>query len=535
MSHIRAIIWRKLTTAQPSLKAGAAAVIVSSKRAVNKALKMTVVAKSSEKYPQKYFTIIYSLIFISYLKKMAKKVIDGVEMLLSKLDKRQIADFIRKECSSSRQFQERFLSLGVGTVFKPNPDIYASRVEDLIDEYAGRHGYIEYRDTFDFNRAVSRIIDEADEAIEKGQWEVAKAVLTGIASVSEDILNSGDDSAGELGAIVSDCFEKWHDLCANESIPEEIKAEIFEHALSKFNEKDLQGWDWWWDWMEMAINLADTPEKQSRVIKSLDSIKPNGDDWSSRYRANTAQKYKLEIMSRCGSEEEQIKFMYDNVSNPDFRKRLLQLAWDKSDYEEVLNLAKEGVNQDTDYAGLVSDWRKWEYRVYNKIGDRDNQLQLARYFFFKGGSWGEKEYSMESMYAVLKSIIPNNKWAEYVQTLINEARSKQDIGRLLHIYVEEKMWKEYMEYLRKNPSTYNIDDAPKEVIKIFGEEIVKLYMSAVRNFFQNASNRDSYREGVGLLRKLIKYGGSKEAELIAAEQKARTPRRPALIDELSKL
>ena len=92
-----------------------------------------------------------------------------------------------------------------------------------------------------------------------------------------------------------------------------------------------------------------------------------------------------------------------------------------------------------------------------------------------------------------------------------------------------------MDYLRKNPTTYNIDNAPKEVLKIFGEEIITLYSSAVKSFFQHASNRNSYREGVGLLRNLIKYGGSKEAELIGTEQKSRTPRRPALIDELSKL
>ena len=82
---------------------------------------------------------------------------------------------------------------------------------------------------------------------------------------------------------------------------------------------------------------------------------------------------------------------------------------------------------------------------------------------------------------------------------------------------------------------YNIDDAPKEVKKLFGDEIVKLYAAAVRNFFQCASNRDSYREGVALLRKLIRYGGTEEAEQIATEQKSRIPRRPALIDELSKL
>ena len=42
-------------------------------------------------------------------------------------------------------------------------------------------------------------------------------------------------------------------------------------------------------------------------------------------------------------------------------------------------------------------------------------------------------------------------------------------------------------------------------------------------------------EGVGLLLKLINYGGKSEAYKIVAEQKARIPRWPALIDELSKL
>ncbi len=466
---------------------------------------------------------------------MSTRNIDKLDLLLSKLDKKQLADFIRKECCNSKQLQDRFLALGAGTLFKPDSAKYASRVEDLIEDYSDRHGYIDYRATFDFNCAVSRILDEAEDAMRKGQWEVAVAVLTGVASISEDILNSGDDSAGELGAIVSACFEKWHELCANETLPEDIKAEIFELALSRFFEKDLKGWDWWWDWMEMAISLADTSEKQSRIIKALDAIKPNGDSWSAKHNAETAQKYKLEIMSKSGSPEDQIKFMYDNVSNPDFRNRLIQMAWDKADYDEVLRLAGDGVNHDAKYAGLVSDWHKWKYKAYHEIGDKVNELQLARHFFFKGGIWGEKEYSMESMYSSLKTLVSKDEWKKYVETLISEAQGKKDIIRLLYICTQEKMWQEYMDYIRKNPSIYNIDDAPKEVKKLFKDEIVKLYAAAVRNDFQRASNRDSYREGVTYLRKLIKYGGTKEAEQIVTEQKSRTPRRPALIDELSKL
>ena len=86
------------------------------------------------------------------------------------------------------------------------------------------------------------------------------------------------------------------------------------------------------DWIEMAIQLADTPEKKSRVVKALDEIKPDGDDWSARYSSQTAQKYKLKIISKQSTPEEQRQFMYDNAGNPDFRKRLLQMAWDEENY-----------------------------------------------------------------------------------------------------------------------------------------------------------------------------------------------------------
>lgn len=466
---------------------------------------------------------------------MANKKIDNVEILLSKLDKRQLGDFIRKECINDGRFQDRFLALGAGTLFKPNPDNYTSRIEELIEDYAGRHGYIEYRATFDFNRAVTRILDEADEAMKNRQWDVAVAVLTGMAAAGDDILNSGDDSAGELGAIVSECFEKWHELCASESLPENIKDEIFKLALTRFNEKNLKGWDWWWDWIEMSIRLADTSDKQNRIVETLDAIKTDGDEWSARHDAQTAQKYKLEIMSKQGSPKEQRKFMYDNVGNPDFRKKLLQMAWDEANYDEVLRLAKEGVTHDTEWVGLVSEWHKWEYQVYCHIGDKDNTLRLARHFFFNGSRWGDREFSIENMYLKIKTLVPLSQWSDYAETLISESVSKRDNGRLLFIYTQEKMWERFMEYLRKNPSAYNIDDSPKEVKDLYRNEIIRLYSTSVRKFFQHASDRNSYREGVGLLRNLIKYGGKTEADKIIIEQKSRTPRRPALIDELSKL
>lgn len=467
--------------------------------------------------------------------KTSNKNTDPVDLLLSQLEKKQLDEFIRKECRENRKFRNRFLSLGTGIIFAPSPDIYSSRIHDLIDDCSGRYGYIEYRDTFNFNRAMSEIFDEANDAIQNDQWKVAIDILTGISNCCEDIINSGDDSAGELGAIVEECFDLWYELVHVKDMPGDIRNEIFESVLRRFEEEDLKGWDWWWNWMGLAIVLADDADKQQRLIKDLNALDNHGDDWSAKREAETAQAFILQVIAKSGTAEEQRKFMYDNVSNPNFRTKLLETAWDEENYDEVLRLAREGVAQDSEWPGLVSNWYKWEFKVCRHNNDKENILRLARYFFFNGGNFGEKEYAMEAMFSLMKSLVEKDKWAEFVETLLKNKECARSYGRDLYIYTQEKMWDRYMVYLRKDPSAYNLDGAPEEVRNQYRAEFITLYEKCIREFFVVANDRNKYIEGVQLLRKLIKYGGEKEAQVIIEEQKARRPRRPALIEELSKI
>jgi hypothetical protein len=240
-------------------------------------------------------------------------------------------------------------------------------------------------------------------------------------------------------------------------------------------------------------------------------------------------------MSKSLTPEERRKFLYDNVANPDFRRKLLQMAWDNENIDEVLQLATDGVAHDSEYGGLVNEWRRWELNCYLRNDDKPNVLKLSRYFFFAGGRFGDMAYSMEVMYAQMKSIVPNEEWADYVATLLKEASEKRDDARAVYIYTQEKMWDNYMQYLRNTCSIYDIDEAPQEVWNLYKEELLQIYTASIRRFFEGASNRNSYCQGVEMLRNLIAYGGKAEAEMVVSEQMSRTPRRPALIDELSKL
>ena len=467
---------------------------------------------------------------------MKRRGLNDIELLLSKLDKQQLCDFIRVECANDRHFQQRFLALGIGILSSPKLSDYHARILDIIEVFGDRHGYVEYSKTFRLNRAICQIIDEADVAIQNYQWDVAQVILDSIATSGEDILYCGDDSAGELGDILHYCFQKWHELSSDELLPEAKKSELFELSLSHFADGCLKEFDWWWDWIQMAIQLADDEKKQERIIQELDKIiNIKGDEWGVNYNRQAAQRHKLEIMSKRGTPEEQFKFMCENVSNPDFRRRLLQMAWDRGDYKEVLRLAVDGATHDSDYAGLVNDWHKWELKVYLQTRDHAGSLRLYQYFFFNGGRFGEDAYSMENIYGQMKSIVMEDDWNDFVETLIKEAASNRSYDRMLFIYSQESMWDRDRVYLRKSPVIHELDDAPAEVWELYKDVLIQSYTACVKSFFQRASSRNAYCEGVTMLRRLINYGGRTEVGKIINEQKSRTPRRPALIDELSKL
>lgn len=92
-----------------------------------------------------------------------------------------------------------------------------------------------------------------------------------------------------------------------------------------------------------------------------------------------------------------------------------------------------------------------------------------------------------------------------------------------------------MEYLRKYPLQHLLEETPKQVFECYKDEFIKLYVGCVENHFRRASDRSSYQHGVSMLKTLIGYGGRREAYEIIEQQKARRPRRPALLDELSKV
>lgn len=420
-------------------------------------------------------------------------------------------------------------------MYAPRADTYSKRITGIIKNYVGRYGYVECRDTFDLNQDIMCILDEARYAIEEGDGDIALAALTGISNSAERILNCGDDSAGELGSIVTECFELWT-LFASQPLSKDLADTAYKYVMKKFKKKFLEGFDWWWDWLRLAAKFATTDKKRSAILAELDTFKKPKDnnDWSAKKDYDNARKVRMELIAEHDSKEELLKYLYDNLDNDDICLRLLQMTWDDGNIDECLRIAKQSESLIPDRRYL---WKQWQLKVYMELDDISSIICIARSFFIdeiRGSSYDNiLDCSTKAMYSLMKSKIPESEWTEWVEKLAAEPKIPRH--SLLYLYEEEKMWDKYIRYLSKHATSYLLESAPAQVRKLYKDEFIRLYVNCVEAYFKDASSRKEYREGAGMLRKLIKYGGEDQASEIIERQKDRTPRRPALIEELSKV
>lgn len=164
----------------------------------------------------------------------------------------------------------------IGTAGKHDRENYSSRVMRLFDKYADIHGFIHGEQTFGFSTEVGKIVSEADAAVDSGNWDVAFDALTGITDVSGYVIVLCEDSYGYIGKVFEDCFNLWRKLVSRHDLPESVKTEVFDFVMDRFRHKHLKDKGMHWEWMSIAVKLADTPDRliiaKREIASALDEL-----------------------------------------------------------------------------------------------------------------------------------------------------------------------------------------------------------------------------------------------------------------------
>lgn len=402
---------------------------------------------------------------------------------------------------------------------------FASTIHKIIKKYQGRERFITHREVSNFTFELRECL-----YMIKNCQDMPTALELGFILLHEAInsFQYADDSDGDIDFLISETLDTIDLVTENITyLAYNQKQLIFDKFMQEFDHPAFEGWEDYRDsLLQIAIKFTDDKTNQEALIQKIESFidETKNDDYQ-KYQNERLKGLLYELIELYGTEDELSKFTQQNLHYPKIREKYIQLKIDEEEYKQVIELAILGERDDKEYPGLVSRWKNYRYIAYKALSLHAEQQSLAKDLFMSG----EFEYYFE-----LKQLAADPKQL-YIQ-LKKELKSQsgwQIKSLFQQLILEEDDVDELLLYVKNNPR--EIEEYADYLVKTYPKETETIYRMYIVKIAANATNRRQYRKICQIILDYVNIVGKQFKSSIIDELQNTYKRKPAFIDELSKI
>ncbi|MGM8216433.1 SWIM zinc finger family protein [Bacillaceae bacterium W0354] len=447
--------------------------------------------------------------------------------ILSDLSKDQLIQIILNITSEYQQLEKEIFFQ-----FSSTEDLIASS-KKLIREYinlAKYRGFIEWNKTYDAVYGANLTLDKARKKIDHGKEEMAVYLGLTVLPIVVDMLEYSDDSSGYLGMTINESLEIINTAIASglNSFDEAVQHSLFQTIMKEANHKRYDDWEEWRTRLLESCTyfckddaIRESLEHHIQKLLSRESTYPTYDEYvKTKFRL-----LQLKIIELWDDEEQIIQFINQYIQHPAFREKAVLYYLNKEEYKKVVVLCKEADKQEKRHFGQASIWKKYQMQAYEGLEDLDSQRKVALELLY------QNDYSY---YEILKNLYQPDEWDKVLEKIITNFEKKLYLPSVyVKILIAEKLYKKLLEYCRSNVKS--ITSYYEYLIKDYSEEVEILFRRNIEQIAKEASQRSHYRKVCHEIRTYKKTFGNDYAQPLINELKQIYKRRPAFVDELSKI
>ncbi len=469
----------------------------------------------------------------------------NIDEIISTLSRDELADIVKQKAEDDGLLVARLRArLGGDDVTKVKKSF--KRIIRASIARVKRRGGIEYGDTYDAVEGAREIFDECMQ----NEIVNPERAIIGYESIIEELapaVNYSDDSDGDIGELIRGSFDRLK-VCVAVKLPEKVRIELFKYLVNESQKDIYQEWDWPWEFLRVAAEIADRSQEQSlldtanKIVemaserrkkreidfpsyssKSFDSGKNSFID---RYDQERATEIELRVLERLHSDKDIDSFLMNHRHLYNMREKEIERLITKCDYKTAQSVAEEGITQASKekYPGLINTFRKCQLTVAKKTEDVNSICSLAQILYLDNHQH-ETEY-----YELLKKYTADDKWSTVRKSIIKSLDTDWNRARLFEY---EKSWDELAKLVEVTESLATCYE--KQLVKSHKDVIVRAYIKLVGEGMDYPGGRAQYQEKCQMLRKLQNYGAEDKVNEIIADWQKKYERRKALIEELRKL
>lgn len=452
-----------------------------------------------------------------------KTLAQQVDELLDKVTLDELTLFVREHATKNAQFRD--LLLASFAQYNPNESkaIYAKQVKALIKVARGKYGLIDSSGAKYISKKISPMLSLAERYLSQGNHQSAFFICTAIMDELISALLCADDREGVLGNAIYAAYDTLSAI-ASEEPSEAIRRQILKYCFTSFDKRTFAGWDWHIGLLQLAACILDTEDEVEEIFKRINSI-PESDE----YEIKEVQKIKYCILlGKKGTEVAQ-KYLEQNIGNPSFRAQAIQDALDQKDYERATALANDGIEQDSGYPGLVTNWYEWLLKIAESQKDTERIILYARHLLLNN-SIPSLDY-----YEILRKTVPPEEWTDFVEAIIQEAMERKPYYRtdlVASIFIREEWWSRLLDLVKKECNLDQLAKYEKLLAQHFPSELADLYAERIIEYVESHIGRNYYRTACKYIRKMIKLGARDKADEVISQLRQTHYNRRALMEEL---
>lgn len=399
-------------------------------------------------------------------------------------------------------------------------------IDAIVRKYTGREGFVKYRETYDF---ASEMEDLLEKVRDTDNILLALDIAFLILDEAIEAFQYADDSNGEIGSLVAETIELIGETAIeSDALDINLREKVFNKLLAHIDSKVFDGWEEYRiDILRICTEFADVEVLRKKLKMKIEYlVNKNSSDEYMKYINESMLRILFDMIEEYGTKEEAEQFIKDNLKFTSFRELFIDKYIKERNYHRVVELALEGEKQDKQYAGLVSKWKKIRYTAYKELSLKEEQRKLAKELLFNGDF---------EFYKELKELVTEDKEVFYNSLKQELKKDKGWQGRSVYLKLieEENDIDEITGFVRENPS--NIEQYAEMLIDKFKDEVIEIYNKYIKSAASSSSNRKDYQGVCRILKRYKKIAGKKNQEYIINELSALYRKRPAFVDELSKI
>ena len=435
----------------------------------------------------------------------------SLEELLQSLSKEQLIEIIKDRVNADDTYDSK---LTMKYAPEEEADSSFEFIEETIYQYMGDDGFVSYYEVSDLVEELSMVLERA-----KNLANPIKSLDISLRLLEESavLIENSDDSSGELGFLIDETLEFINLLARNHKIDTETRTKIFHKIINITNGESLKGWmDYRIALLVVCLEFKNIETAKKHLLNNIEELLESLDN--SSFVQDELLKIKLDLLP----ESKILTFSKKNLKYTSMREILIKRYMKEEKYQELIQLTEEGEKKDQNYPGLVKKWQDERYKAFKVLGLVEKQKDLAQKLLFEGDfsyylelkQLGEIDYN----YLIEKTKKQNHGWGNniYLKIILHE----NDLPELLN-YVQTK--------------NFEIRNYADLLVTAYPEDVAKIYYQYILSIAAAADNRKKYRSVCNVIQDYRKYTERGKIQQLITELKALYNRKPAFLDELSKV